>query len=293
MSSSSISSEVGLRSGVEVGSEAVPDTSPRLRLRNGDGTTDQPIVKSSPTETRFCLIEAYKPFAVRPENPTATHCARKSPKNRLTAASELSAPRHRRVSDQTISTSAPSVFGAAGARAIAQAGVTWARRIRLRDLFRLSAASRLGRHRRLTDFPRHHFPTRQCGAVYPRPRYSRLFFGKLFEIEIVNLTQRYRPNLNKIMRVSYSFSVLTHPLYSASFGELYARSQSWYASSGPQTAKLIIHLESIRSDLLSALRRRVKIHQKVGRRLSNRGWGFARNSRHGERMCPNGTTPYP
>ena len=119
------------------------------------------------------------------------------------------------------------------------------------------------------------------------------FFGKLFEIEIVNLTQRYRPNLNKIMRVSYSFSVLTHPLYSASFGELYARSQSWYASSGPQTAKLIIHLESIRSDLLSALRRRVKIHQKVGRRLSNRGWGFARNSRHGERMCPNGTTPYP
>jgi hypothetical protein len=147
MSSSSISSEVGLRSGVEVGSEAVPDTSPRLRLRNGDGTTDQPIVKSSPTETRFCLIEAYKPFAVRPENPTvrpATHCARKSPKNRLTAASELSAPRHRRVSDQTISTSAPSVFGAAGARAIAQAGVTWARRIRLREICRSGSPLRAG-----------------------------------------------------------------------------------------------------------------------------------------------------
>ena len=130
--------------------------------------------------------------------------------------------------------------------------------------------------------------------MYP-PRYSRLFFGKLFEIEIViilhNDIAKFEQNN---AGVSYSFStVLTHPLYSASFGELYARSQSWYASSGPQTAKLIIHLESIRSDLLSALRRRVKIHQKVGRRLSNRGWGFARNSRHGERMCPNGTTPYP
>ena len=190
MSSSSISSEVGLRSGVEVGSEAVPDTSPRLRLRNGDGTTDQPIVKSSPTETRFCLIEAYKPFAVRPENPTATHCARKSPKNRLTAASELSAPRHRRVSDQTISTSAPSVFGAAGARAIAQAGVTWARRIRLREICRSGSPLRAGSgvtvdSLTFLDTTVLHDSAEQCTHDRGTRAY---FFGKLmFEIEIVNL----------------------------------------------------------------------------------------------------------
>ena len=66
MSSSSISSEVGAtkwRSEAQAVPESrCPVDTSRLRLRNGDGTTDQPIVKSSPTETRFCLIEAYKPF---------------------------------------------------------------------------------------------------------------------------------------------------------------------------------------------------------------------------------------
>ena len=69
----------------------------------------------------------------------------------------------------------------------------------------------------------------------------RLFFGKLFEIEIViilhNDIAKFEQNNAGVVLI---LEVLTHPLYSASFGELYARSQSWYASSGPQTAKLII-----------------------------------------------------
>ena len=59
------------------------------------------------------------------------------------------------------------MFGAAGARAIAQAGVTWARRIRL-DLFRLSAATAGSAARvtvdSLTFLDRPLSYTRQCGG---------------------------------------------------------------------------------------------------------------------------------
>ena len=106
------------------------------------------------------------------------------------------------------------MFGAAGARAIgiAQAGVTWARRIRL-DLFRLSAASRLASPSRLSEagiLTPHAEPTfRTVRSSVPTAVLAlwRLFFGKLFEIEIVIILHNdIAPNLNKIMRVSYSFS---------------------------------------------------------------------------------------